>query len=287
MIKRFIPFIFSGALGLVGVIMMQQYLKQQQQVLEQERAKLMADFQNRVDVIAARSDIPEGTVITADHLGLVTIPEKFVQPYATSHATDLIGRVSVAPIAEGEQILKNKIREASEGTKGDTLSKLTPPGKRAITLGMDELTGVGGFVRPGDAVDVIWSFQVPVPGSNEAELVTTTLFQGLRVLAVGPQIIGRVEGDRHEGGGYTVTIGLDPQEASLLLYARERGKVEVSLRPRAEEGRKLALPPTNMGLVMEHVLGQMPPAGVEMPQKSQRVVEVFRGLERNVVTVDE
>ena len=170
MMKRLVPFAFAGILGLVAVALMQQYLDRQRHVIAQERARLQSEFQEPLEVIVARADLEEGTTVTTDHLSLRPIPKKFVQPFATSRASDLVGRVTLAPIAEGEQFLKNKVREPHEVAKGETLSKLTPKGYRAITLGMDELRGVGGFVRPGDTVDILWTFQAPPPGGGEPRL---------------------------------------------------------------------------------------------------------------------
>ena len=283
MIKRFLPFIFAGILGIAAVALMQQYLGQQRKALQAERAKLMEDFAGRVEILVARVDIPEGTTITPDHLGVFTIPQKFVQPYATSRPSDLIGQVALAPIAEREQLLQNKVRPASEAPRGKTLSRITLPGKRAVTMQMDEIKGVGGFVRPGDSVDILWSFQAPLVQGGPPELVTITLFQDVDVLAVGAQLVGTPVSERHEGADYIITVSLEPEETEVLMYARARGNVELSLRSRGETVKQVPLPPASMALIMENILGQGAPDPVAQPH----MVEVFKGLERTVVSVGE
>lgn len=300
MMRRALPLIFAIALGLVGVVATQQYLRQQRMTFEREREELMANYAQPVQVIVAKKDIPEGTTLTAELLAAAEMPEKFIQPYATTRATDVLDQVTIAPIAEGEQILRNKVRQPGQALTGESLSKLTPAGKRAVTVGLDALTGVGGFIRPGDAVDVLWSFQAPTSGDPNApaDLVTTTLLQDVPVLAVGGRLLGGGtsrtregrgrddEDGQAQGQGYIVTVGLSPQEAELLLYARERGKVEVALRPHAPPEAQVAVRPADINLVMETVLGQAP-AGAQGGPETQRSVEVFKGLERNVVTIQE
>ncbi len=283
MIKRFIPFIFSAILGLTAVIMLQRYLSKERAKLAAQERKLQAMFQDQVNVIVAAKDIAENTTITPELLGTQLIPSKFVQPYTTSRAMDVVGWVAKAQIAQGEQILTNKLRRESEKLQAATLSGVTPTGKRAVTIGTDILTGVGGFVRPGDNVDVLWTFKAG--GQRDGELMTVTLFQNIGVLAVGGEMVGKVSASDHETThDYTVTLALHPQEAALLLYAREQGQVQLSLRPVADKDALVAVPPTNMETLTELILGK---EALGQAPKPQRNVEVFRGLERKVVAVNE
>ena len=282
MIKRLIPFIVSAVLGLIAVVMLQRYLAGERAKLTAKQQELQALFQDQKNVIVALKEIPEGTAITPELLGSQPIPSKFVQPYATSQAMDVVGWVAKVPIAQGEQILTNKLRRESEQPLSATLSGLTPEGKRAVTIGADALTGVGGFVRPGDAIDVLWTFKVPQAGTQETELVTMTLFQNVSVLAVGDQMIGKAASDHEASQSYTVTLALNPQETALLLYAREQGQIQLSLRPKTEKDLQVAVSPANMATIMESALGKEAVAEAPSPQ---RTVEVIRGLEHSVVAV--
>jgi pilus assembly protein CpaB len=290
MMKRVIPFVFSGVMGLVAVLMMNSYLKQQARALELEKQKLAAQAQSQVEVIIARQDIPEGATLNEDQLAYKLVPQPFLQPHAASRPADVLGFVTKVPIAEGEQILGNKLLRPDEPQVGATLATLTPKGKRAVTVAVDALSGVGGFVRPGDTVDVLWTVQVPHAQGRGTELVTVTIFQGVTVLAIGSQMVGQTTraqaAGKKEGGPTTetATMALTPQEATLLLFAREQGRIHLSLRPRADKDEQVVVQPGNMSTVMETVFGK--PLEVGEAPKPQWTVEVFKGLERSVVAVD-
>jgi len=284
-IPRSVPVIVAVVFGLAGVLLARQYLEGERRNLRIARQKLAEQYEAiaPVKVIFAKEDIPEGTAITINFLERHDVPKQFMEPYATANSVDLVGLVAKAPIAKGEQVLTNKVRRANEHPMADTLSGVTPEGMRAITLGTDALGGVGGFVRPGDKVDLLWTIKVPQPGQGE-EMVTITLFQGVEVLAVGRDMVGKPSTDQARGNDYTVTVSLSPQQTSVLLYARDQGRVQLSLRPKADKGGAVAVAPTGMGAVMESVFG---PRAAAPPPKTQRTVEVYKGLEKSVVAVNE
>ena len=176
--KRLLPVVVAVVMGVLAVSLMRQYLAEQRRSLEAERKKLLANYPQPVDVIVAAKDLSEGTTIEASQLAVAQIPEKFVQPYGTRNPKELIGQVTAAPIAEGEQVLLNKLRKPDALPTGSGLSAVTPKGRRAVTIMVDAITGVGGFVRPGDEVDILWSLKLPPqPGQQEGQVLTLTLFQ--------------------------------------------------------------------------------------------------------------
>lgn len=282
-LKRAFPLIFSVAAGLAAVWMVRQYLTQQRQALERERARLMADYPAPVEVVVAAKDLSAAVIVEPTQLTVSTVPERFVQPYAARSVRDVVGLMTIAPIAEGEQVLLNKVRRPSEAPKDATLSALTPKGKRAVTIIVDTITGVGGFVRPGDAVDILWTIQLPQEGQSQGQVVTLTLFQEVPILAVGTETVGQRIRPSPEGGQYTVTLALTPQETSFLLFAREQGRIQLSLRSRTESG-PVAVAPANINTLMETLLG-MPAAGPTA--KGPKQVEVYKGLKRDVVLLPE
>lgn len=289
--KRVVPLALSIVLGLSGVYLMNQVLRTERKKLEAEKAKLYKDYRNPFQVIVAAKDIPEGTVLAQEHLGLLPVPEKFLQPYATQNPTQLVGKVTKVPFAEKEQILLNKIRSPDERPKGSNLSDITPEGKRAVTIVVDPTTGVGGFVRPGDKVDMLWTFKLggapDKGGKAQDELVTLTLFQDVLVMAVNAQMMGlRPPGataDTVPSRESTVTLALTPNEAALVLFAREQGRLQLALRPPKDAGQQVAVQPANLAALMETVLG---PQGPAPAPSDTRTVEVYRGLQRDVMSVE-
>ena len=289
--KRLIPLVFAVVFGVVGLAVANRWklskeraLVQQKQALEKERQTLMANYQQPIEVVVAAKDIPEGAMIDASLLTTAQVPERFVQPYSVRTPQELVGKIAVAPIAAHEQILTNKLRKADAVPAGATLSTMTPKGTRAVTIAVDIITGVGGFVRPGDKVDILWTVK------EGDQIATFTLFQEVPVLAVGTEMAGRpAPSGKGEGQasqmaqqGYTVTLALAPPETSALLFAREQGKIQLSLRPRLEAGQ-MPIPPANISTLLEAQLGT--PAQAAPPVTRQ--VEVYKGLKRDVVALAE
>lgn len=288
--RRILALVFAAACGVGAVMLLQKTLAEQRRALAQERQKLLADYQRPVEVIVAAKDLPESTTLDAGALKTALVPEKFVQPYAARSSSDVLGLVTIAPMAEGEQMLVNKVRrpEAAAPARDATLSALTPEGKRAITIAVDAITGVGGFVRPGDAVDILWTIQLPQEGQQrESQVVTLTLFQNVQVLAVGADMggRGRTKAAASPEESRTVTLALTPQETSFLLFAREQGRIQLSLRSHADTS-EVAVTPANINSLMEKVLSQQGPMPGTAPRpaaKNTRQVEVYKGLKRDVV----
>jgi pilus assembly protein CpaB len=274
-------------MGTLAVVIMQQYLAGQQRLLAQERARLLEDYREPVSVLVVARDLPPNTPLEAGHLEQASVPEKFVQPYAARTPRDVLGLFTAAPLAKGEQILMNKLRRPDEASSDTTLAGLTPEGKRAVTIGVDAITGVGGFVRPGDEVDVLWTLKLPTAsgGPQDGQVVMLTLFQKVPVLAVGGQMVGRpAVGEAQQAPrDYTVTLALTPQETAFLLFAREQGRIQLSLRPKRGETQEVAVPPTNINTLLEAKLGLKPVA----PPRPVRQVEIYKGLKRDVVMMAE
>ena len=292
--KKLLPaFIVAGLCGLGAVVGAQRYIQGEigrgRAQLQQKWEEMTKDYQNPVNVIVARQDLPEGHAITADDLALRPIPPKFFPPSATERGEDVVGMETIVPFSSGEPVLKDKVRPPGKKAEApktpETLSELTPTGKRAVSIELDDIAGVGGFIKPGDSVDVLWTFSNPSP-SGGAEPVTMTIFQGVQVLAVGDQIIGTspVEGSETTIHGHTLTLALTPQETALLLYARRNGELQLSLRSKGDEGQKTVVDPANRTAILKAVLGE---SAVSQPIKTsaERQVDVFKGLERNAVSI--
>ena len=290
--RRILALAFAAACGVGAVMLLQRTLAEQRRALAQERTKLLADYQHPIEVLLAAKDLPEGTTLDAAALKTALVPEKFAQPYVARSPADVLGRVTAVPMAEGEQVLVNKVRRPEAAPKDATLSTLTPDGKRAITIAVDAITGVGGFVRPGDAVDILWTIQLPQEGQRESQVVTLMLFQNVSVLAVGTDLVGRGKGRASASPEETrtVTLALTPQETSFLLFAREQGRIQLSLRSKADTN-EVAVAPANINSLMERVMAQQQsgalPGAAPKPAKTARQVEVYKGLKRDVVLLPE
>ena len=289
--RRVIIGAFAVVFAIGAVVLAHQWVSRQRQELAAQRKEVMANYQAPVDVLVAAHDLAEGTTLESGDLRLASIPEKFVQPYAVRSPQELVGKVTAVAIAKDEQILANKIRRPGEAPSGSTLSSITPNGKRAVTISVDTMTGVGGFVRPGDIVDVLWTISLPDSSQKNGQVVTLTVFQEVPVLAVGGEMMGRparpaAGSDEKSSTDYTVTLALSPQETSFLLFAREQGRIQLSLRSQTEQSKSVAVVPANINTLLEMQLGIKPQGGGEASRPG-RQVEVYRGLKRDLVALSE
>ncbi len=145
----------------------------------------------RVDVLVAKSDILQGTAASdALNSGLIAtkqVPKNILPPSAVSNAADLTNKIAVGAISKGQFIVSGSFVVATEV---GGFSSQVPKGHQAITISVDNSHGVGGFVTPGDRVNVIYSGPVadsqglPKSGGNDNK-VSAFLVPSVRVLAVG------------------------------------------------------------------------------------------------------
>lgn len=219
--------------------------------IEEETQK---KFGTEVLVISAKTDIKEMETLNETMVELRKIPKRYLEPNALSFeqsaeesdaAQDikrLAGLVAMVPIKKGEQITYNKITEPSLRTG---LSPQITPGKRGATLQVNEVSGVGKLVKPGDRVDVIAVIDVPAQGRTLK--VAKTVLQDVVVLAVGRRVTNNlarlVEKDPFGGRGRvrslveddtfsSVTVEVDPNQAQMVALIGSTGTntVYLSLR---------------------------------------------------------
>lgn len=161
-----------------------------------------------------------------DASDLTTIPWPGNEPLAGSFANvqDCVGRALITPVVENEPILDAKLapKEAGAG-----LPATIPEGMRAVSVAVNDVVGVAGFVIPGTMVDVLVTGPMPGKGSNDNN-ITRTILENVRVLAAGQ----KVEQDQ-QGKPQTVpviTLLVSPEDADKLTMASTEGKIQLALR---------------------------------------------------------
>lgn len=211
-----------------------------------------------VTVMVAKEDIKEMETIVESMLEPRIVPGNFVEPSAVRFSGTvkeesevfqesvkrLMGSVAVVSIKKGEQIAMNKISETSLRTG---LAPQITPGKRAIAIGIDEVSSVAKLLKPGDRVDVISVIDGGTGVGGRDSKVAKTLFQDVVILAVGRNITNnlarRVDMDAQTGkqrirslteyDGYSsVTVEVDPTQAQLLaaIMAGSGNRILLTLR---------------------------------------------------------
>ena len=222
-------------------------------------------------VVAARA-VPAGRRLTASDLRLVHWPAGSLPRGHFSRLRAVQGRVVRAPLYRGEVVLASKL--APKGLAGG-LSAVVPAGFRAMTVKVDEVIGVAGFVQPGDRVDVLVTLE---RGPYRDDPVTRTVLEDVKVLTVGGRLEERAKAGRvrrHKAG--VVTLQLTPQQAETLALAATTGKLLLALRNRADDRRPATAGVRLTALAPPRVVTVAAGATAEpVPQ-----VEVIRGMERS------
>jgi len=289
--KRTLFTLISGVvLCVVALVMTKMYLDQQKLAIQEKAKKAIANAQaNQSAVLVSKQDIPQGSVIESDMLGTAIVPTKFVQPQAVSSLDRIAGMVTLAPISEGEQISLSKLTNERKASVGD-LAGTTPSGKRAISIMVDNIASLSGMVKPGDYVDVLATIQIPVQGADgqvTRQMVVVPLFQNVLVLAVGQntRVVSR-SGSRYaqapaaSGGGGLITLALGPQEANLIAFVQEQGKIRLTMRSPAD-AKIEPMASASWDSLFQYI---MPPKqDVKPVVDTTEYVEVFRGLNKERV----
>ena len=291
--------LISGiVLGVVAIVMTKMYLDQQQQIIQEKAKKAIANMQaNQTAVLVAKQDVAKGSIIEPGMFDTSIVPNKFVQPQAVTSLDRITGMVTVAPISKGEQISLSKLTNVKQ-TGGGDLAGVTPSGKRAISIVVDNIASLSGMVRPGDYVDVLATLQVPMQGANGQivnQIAVVPLFQNVLVLAIGQNTggVAVTSGSRYaeapassSTGNILITLALGPQEANLIAFVQEQGKIRLTMRSPAD-AKVEALAPASWETLFQYIA---PPqkqnnehAQVAKPVDTTEYVEVLRGLNKERV----
>ncbi len=139
--------------------------------------------------------------------------------------SEIEGRVVKVPIPQGNPVLTSML--APEGTAAG-LSGILEDGKRALTVKVDEVAGVAGFLHPGDHVDVL--VDLPLKSEGEQEHFSKTILHDITILTTGQ--IWEQKGNEKPMVVNTVTLELTPENAEVLNLASNEGKIRLALRNR-------------------------------------------------------
>lgn len=184
-----------------------------------------------VQVAVASVTIPEDTQVTAEMLTITEIPRESVHQSAAVSIDPLIGGITSQTIYEGEQIIDNKIKSTT--TNSGKISYSVPEGMRAITIGVDTITGVSGFIRAMDRVDII---VVMLKEEDEETFeVASLMLKNIQVVAVGTNPNSRSEEYNPPEPPGVITLLTTPNEAVKLSLASTVGKVVAVLRSPADQ----------------------------------------------------
>jgi pilus assembly protein CpaB len=220
-------------------------------------------------VIIAAADIFPGTTLSRALVKTVTWPLKVIPPKSASSMREVEGRVVKVPIPQGNPVLFSML--APEGTAGG-LSGILDDGKRALTVKVDEVAGVAGFIHPGDHVDVL----VDLPIKESKDHFSKTILHNILILTTGQ--IWQQKGDNKPVVVNTVTLELTPQESEVLNLASNQGKIRLALRNRSNKTTAQTQGVTT-SFLLSGLTQKQDEVGIQ-PARPSRSVEVIKGLDR-------
>lgn len=219
--KRFF-IVLVGALlfGLLAAFSVSRYLSSAQ-----------AYTKNLNRVAVAKVAIPIGTKIIPEQVMVVQFPKESTPDGAFESADKLTGRVAVTNIAPREPITEARL--APEGTAGG-LSAVIPEGYRAMTVKVDDVVGISGFIMPGTLVDVVAVID-PAEKAGMQDPISKIVLQNIKVLANG-QNIDKPEDQREANSVKAVTLLVLPEQAEKLALAASEGHLQLVMRNSVDQG---------------------------------------------------
>lgn len=217
-------------MGLAGfaVYMVKGYFEQQQVALARERAA-SAQQVPTVEVIAVNRAMTYGEQITKDDVQFIRYAEPFLPEGVFYTGEELFPeggdalRTVLRPMEPNEPILAVKVTDPGQGAG---ITSRLGAGMRAFAIRVDVSSGVSGFLRPGDNVDVYWSGRVPAANGDGVIPVTRLIETGIKIVAVdqsADDTLNRAMVAR------TVTVEVTPQQVAALAQAQNTGDLSLSL----------------------------------------------------------
>ncbi|MFH5836642.1 Flp pilus assembly protein CpaB [Proteiniclasticum sp. C24MP] len=223
--------ILAVLLGLITMSLLYVYIEGKSEVEE-----VKVDLSN---VVVAVTSIPAHVTVTPEMVTTKSIPTEAVHPEAVRNVDDIIGYTTSMAIYNDEQVLKNKVITETESA---SLSYRIPENMRAITIPMNEISGVGGYIVKGDKVDILVTYEIEVEPTNpEAEeeadslTITYTQFQNIEILEKGPNVSVTTEGAAPSEVATSLTFLVSPSQAEVLTFAQYTGSINMTLRNPVDE----------------------------------------------------
>ena len=202
-----------------------------QRLLTQQQAAVVAPPPvETISVVVAGAQIPALEKIQAGQVKVLQVPKSSL-PFDASlpngglnfynDPAEVIGKLATQTLYPNEFIVRNRLRDSKSGS---TLSNLLAPSMRAVSVRVDDVTGVAGFLVPGNRVDILVNQK-----ALDSELLTTRLLlQNVKVIAVDQT--AATDDDGKPIMAHTITVELRPQDASKLARAGAEGNIQMSLR---------------------------------------------------------
>lgn len=299
--RQKIILITGVVLAVMAAFMVKVYLDRERQTLVAQAKQAVSQIQaNQTAVLVAKEDIPKGVVIKPEMLRTEIVPNQYVQPQAVTSLDRIAGMKVITPIVKGEQINLSKLLRKEVVERGSSLAMSTPIGKRAITVSVDNISSLVGMINPGNYVDVLAVLPVPVQsaeGKQAVQPAVVPLFQNILVLAVGQDTAAeeevvadsryKKEEKKTKEISSFITLALSPQEANLIAFVQEQGKIRLVLRSPADSQIE-PIYPAGWDSLFQYIMPQtgQREIGTQQEEPQGQKVEIYRGLNKETVPLN-
>lgn len=273
--KRYRALIFFGVavlLGLVTSLLVFSWL-------QSEKNRLMAaplPLSKNVQVVVSNADLIWGTKLTPEMMQIQELPPGVLPEGHFTSLEAIKDRVLLADIKRNELLLESKL--APLGTTSGGVAAVTDPNKRAMSVKVDDVIGVAGFIKPADRVDVMVTIET-MQGKPELA-VSKTILENVRVLAAGTQM-ERKGKDEEPKQVQVITLEVEAEEAEKLALASTQGRLRLALRNPLNSERVLTRG-ANVGALLSSFRPKQAPKAAQNGQGEIRI-EVIKGDVRKEV----
>ncbi|HSM03989.1 MAG TPA: Flp pilus assembly protein CpaB [Longimicrobiales bacterium] len=243
-----------------------------------EPTPLEAAAPGRTIVVAAR-DLPAGTIVRREDLETLDWPGSAVPDGFSNQIGEVVGRGLVVEVRRNEPMVEWKLADKEAG---GGLPITIPEGMRAVSVEVDEVIGVAGFVLPGTRVDVLATV---MPTNDRRQITTRIILQNVRAVAADQAYQQDINGEPTPVT--VVTLLVTPEDAEALTLAATEGRIQLALRntldgaPVETSGRQIA---TLVGAGGSPAPRAPRPAAAAPPPDPGRVVESYEGGQRTLLT---
>ncbi len=176
-----------------------------------------------VSVVVTAKQVPPRTALTREMLATKALPRDFADPSFLTSIDEAVGKMTTVPLAQGEIVYRTKLATKDQKT---ALAFHIPAGRRAVTLAVNEISGVAGLIEPGDRVDLILILSKEIAARDKARLVV----EDIPVLAVVQSMEVRENPGRDLKGYTSLTLAATPEQAVLIGFGEKNGAFKVILR---------------------------------------------------------
>ncbi|HEY6508512.1 MAG TPA: Flp pilus assembly protein CpaB [Vicinamibacterales bacterium] len=233
-------------------------------------------------VVVAASDLDLGAELRGEDLRVIQWPADAVPMGTFDNPEQLTGRGLIRPVATNEPFLPQKLAPIEAGAG---LPPVIPEGFRAVSVRVNDVVGVAGYVLPGTRVDVVATIN---PTNRPEDVVSKVILTNVQVLAAGTKM-EQSDGDNKPVQVSVVTLMVNPDEAERLTLASTEGKIQLALRNPLDKSA-----PATIGIRAQYLLAggvpsrpvvgrlrtSSPQPALAQPVAAPPTVEIIRGDKR-------